>query len=207
MRIIGATGVGVSAKENVPKPLLERIGLPYNIFKWQDIIEKDSNKLIKTHTTYGTRSAKYLRTKLYDYAFDAISYRDHKEKIQKRLDTLIKNINDPEIVLIGHSWGSIIFYDYLKENPDSVIIIDKLITFGCPIPFAKNGKHKNINGVKWINYWEDSDPFAHKMFRSMVIDREFHNRNWLKGWNPLSHLSYFKSRKLAKLIKKDIVES
>lgn len=202
MKIILTTGIGRTEKENVPEPLAKRLKQPYQIFKWQDIIENDADQLIRIHTRYGSKLARYLRAKMYDYGYDETSYQKHKHEIMCRLENMIKSTpGDDDIILIGHSWGCVIFYDYL--NSHSLSRVKKLITFGNPIPFVKGQSYYGFSGIDWVNYYEPSDPVAHKMLRTTIKDVKFTNRT-LKGMLPLAHIAYFKSKKLAKWIRKEL---
>lgn len=205
MKVILTTGLGRSEKQDVPLKLAEKLEQESEIFKWQDLVEIDGDPLISKHTSYGTRSAKKLRKLLFEYAYDETSYCDHKYKIFEKLKGVLdKSPEDEDITLIAHSLGTVIFYDYLKEIGDARV--KKLITFGCPIPLLKGEMYNSLNGVKWINYWENSDPLAHKLIRHGIQDRDFHSKHWLKGWNPLAHMTYFKSRWLSKEIIKELAE-
>ena len=115
---------------------------------------------------------------------------------------MLDSIEEDEIILIAHSWGCVIFYDYLKEIGDSRV--KKLITMGCPIPLDRGEDYTNLEGVDWVNYWEYNDPIAHKMFREGIDDRRYKSWNVFKSWNPLAHISYLKSRSLSRKIKKEI---
>lgn len=200
MFIVIANGLGVSENEGIAKKLADRLGKPYKILPWQGLVEKESDVLLAKHTTYGGPSARLGKKLLYEYAFDETSYDDTKEKIQLQLSAILDVVFDEEIVFIGHSMGTIILYDYLKEIGDSRV--RTFITTGCPLPLIKKEKYTDLPAIKWVNYWEDSDPVAHKLFRKFIVDEEFENYNFWKGWNWLSHLGYFKSRKLASKIEK-----
>lgn len=88
--------------------------------------------------------------------------------------TQTKSMNAP-LVIVAHSWGTVLAYIVLKQNPD--IVVDKLITMGSPLNAhgtivgdliggltnAKLGQQKiyNINALPnirlWYNYWTDCD--------------------------------------------------
>lgn len=200
MHAILTTGVGRTEKENVPEKLAKRLGITYNVFKWQSIVERPADKLIQKHTQYGSKLAKMLRKKAYEYGYDAVGYPEYSGEIRHQLNQLIGNVDSDEIVLIGHSWGCVIFYEYLKYlKNDPHNRVKKFITFGNPIPFVFGEDYKSIVDVEWINYYENSDVIAHKMLRRGIEDKKISI-----GWGPLVHTKYFKSKKLAKKIIKDL---
>ena len=198
MRLIGTTGVGKTEKQNVPETLLRRLGFDYDVIAYQDIIETQSDKLAKKHTTYGSFLVKLTRRFAYDYAYDETSYNKNKEEILDRLQVLVDSSKDEDIAFVGHSWGCVIFYDFIRERRSRNV--KKLITFGNPIPLNKGEDYTDLDsmGVEWINYWEKNDPIAHKMLRLFVSDIEFKNPHWLRGRFFFSHIGYFKSKKMAK---------
>lgn len=198
MKLILATGIGRSEKAMQPKRLADRLDRPYMIFDWQQYIEPESDALAKKHTSYGSKGAKAARTAIYDYLYDETGYCKNRTKIHKSLSEMISSVNSNEVVLIGHSWASVIFYDYLLETKDSRVV--KLITTGAPVPF-KHGLDIEPIFCPWENYWEKNDALAHQMFTEGCKDIEFRSPNFWKGWNLLSHMSYFKSKKLSKMIK------
>lgn len=201
-RVILTAGIGKSEKENKPERLAKRLDIPYSIFRWQETMEDQVDKLITKHTSYGNFFSNKLKEWLYDYASDATLYEPNKHKIFKLMKEMLNQVEEEEIILIANSWGCVVFYDFLKEVGDPRV--KTLITTGCPMPLAKGEDYGNIEGVQWINYWEGSDPIANKVLRDGVSDREFKNFNPISGWNPLAHIGYFKSKALAKKIKKDI---
>ncbi|MBK5275631.1 MAG: right-handed parallel beta-helix repeat-containing protein [Desulfuromonadales bacterium] len=88
--------------------------------------------------------------------------------------TQTKASNAP-LVIVSHSWGTVLAYIVLKKNPD--IVVDKLITMGSPL--KANGAdeglligsftdaklfEQGINSIDalpnvklWYNYWTDCD--------------------------------------------------
>ena len=89
----------------------------------------------------------------------------------------VKSTNAP-LVIVSHSWGTVLAYAVLEQNPD--IIVDKLITMGSPL--NANGSIVgnliggftsaklfeqgivNINDLPnirlWYNYWTDCDAIS-----------------------------------------------
>jgi len=202
-RIVFSSGVGKIEREDLPKVLAKRIGLPYIIFKWQDIVEDSSDKLLDRHTSYGSWLNRILKSFIYDFIYDETSYNINKKEIQYKISQELSNISeDEDIIIIAHSWGCVLFYDYLNEIGDPRV--KQFFTFGCPLPLSKGEKYQELKGIEWINYWEANDPIAHQLFRKGIEDRRHISKNIFKRWNPLAHISYLTSRTLAKKVKKDI---
>ena len=198
--VIITTGIGRSEKVNQPEKLAERLGLPYRIFDWQQYIEPESDELMIRHTQYGSMVAKKARKAIYDYLYDETGYTMKRDEIMDGLETLIRTSGFTEIVLVGHSWGAVIMYDFM-EHGDTHGQVKTLITTGCPLPFRFGGDIQCPVYVEWYNYWEKNDAIAHKILKPFCVDIEFKSSNWFKGWNVAAHASYFKSRKLAKMIR------
>lgn len=195
--LIYVNGIGRSEKSDSPKKLADRVGLPYLIFNWQQYIESESDKLTKLHTSYGSKTPKLSRKLIYDYAYDETSYAKNRTYILSRLSELIDHSGYTEVVLVGHSWGSVICYDYAQLRNDSRVT--NLITTGCPLPF-KYGLDIVAPNIPWHNFWEKNDAIAHKMFIDGCTDIEFKSRHWLKFWNLASHTTYFSDKRMAKNI-------
>ena len=81
------------------------------------------------------------------------------------------------VVLIGHSLGSVIAYDVVRENMEAVspLNIKTLITMGSPLKWvtdirrAENGENGppdpsalSLPGIRWINIYDKEDPVALK---------------------------------------------
>lgn len=208
MRVIYTGGIGLSENGMTPEVMAKNIGLPYKIFEYQDIMEKRSDKLLEKHLTYGGPMMQKGKQLLYDYAGDETLYLKNRDAILKKLDDLVATIPfHEELVFVSHSMGSVIFYDYIIKywNLRQARLMG-IVTMGCPLPLLRGENYKGFFPyVKWVNYWEDSDPVSHKLFRSSIIDKEHKSYHFWKGWSWLSHVAYLKSGKLAKRIKKDIL--
>lgn len=196
--IIIAAGIGRSEKAiSGPEKLGKRLGLPYKVFNWQQYIEEESDELTILHTSYGSKVARLTRKLIYDYLYDETSYSEKRSLIIDKLREFIDESGFTEVVLIGHSWGSVIMYEYTRCHYG----VSKLITMGCPIPF-KHGLDVEDVYCDWFNYWEHNDGIAHQIFNQECINIEFKSKNWLKKFNLMVHSNYFGSRKMAKMIRK-----
>lgn len=138
-----------------------------------------------------------------------------KELIRKRSAEIIRKHQKDEILVIGHSMGSIIAYDVLAfDIPD--ISIDTLITIGSPLglPVVKSKiaaerkiKQKDTRQLRapssikkhWFNFsdledkvamnYQLSDDFTENASQVKPIDFEVHNNYEMDG-EPNPHKSY-----------------
>lgn len=126
-----------------------------------------------------------------------------KEKIRKRLVTVLKKYRHEEILIIGHSMGSIIAYDVLSfEVPH--IKIDTFLTIGSPlgVPVVKSKiaaerklNHKNTVHLttphnvqrKWYNFSDLEDKVA---FNYRLSDDYRANRNLVKPMDYIVNNDY-----------------
>jgi pimeloyl-ACP methyl ester carboxylesterase len=72
-------------------------------------------------------------------------------------------------VLVGHSLGSVVAFEYLRQQPQQVI--DLLVTVGSPLalrtirsmmPDPQHGSESGLPGgaQRWVNVWDRHDPVA-----------------------------------------------
>lgn len=106
-----------------------------------------------------------------------------RARIMERLDTLMREIvsreNCQRLVLVGHSQGSVILYDYLRSKWDDVTLASieriDIITLGSPlghiyqnyfpdyeqqVPYASE---LNPKLRSWTNLWRADDPIGHRL--------------------------------------------
>lgn len=90
-------------------------------------------------------------------------------------------ITNAPLVIISHSWGSVLTYIVLHEHPD--IVIDKLITMGSPldssmpvvntitypwlVSYGIFTVHALPNIKIWHNYWASCDPVSSSISAAM----------------------------------------
>lgn len=201
--IIFVPGVGRSEKaEKNCKIMAERLGHDYVIVNWQKEVELMADPLIETHCSYGSWLAKKLRKLFYDVAFDGSSYESFRDTaIDQLRNTYIDMASKHDrIILISFSWGTVISYDFLNEyiTPS----ITDFVTLASPLPFAKPRGYTSLTSKNWLNFWEKSDVIGHQLFKPGIKDIEINTG--LKGVSPLSHISYLKSKKCARIIKREL---
>lgn len=164
------------------------------------------------------RKAKRITPNALDAVLDLPIYLGEKAAeirgtVTTKIDEAMKTGVDG-IVLVGHSLGSVIAFDVLREelsqrHADSRI--NALVTLGSPVEWVAKIRHAlengtgipsfEIQGVKWINYYDPQDP--------VPLRREL-NSNMFKGVENVSevsgeilidaHCAYWKSPRIAKRI-------
>lgn len=142
-------------------------------------------------------------------------------RIIERLDTLMHEILSRErcrrLILIGHSQGSVILYDYLRTKWDdqtlaSVERID-IITLGSPLGHiyqhyfpdyelrAASAADLNAKLKSWTNLWRADDPIGHEVD---VIAGDFIENIPLP---PGGHVDYWREEKVCSIILERIAGS
>jgi len=162
-----------------------------------------------------TRAVDPLFIQILSYALEKKS--NKKLKIVKKVDEGFQSIClEDKTIVIAHSLGTVISFDYLFGFTDykmnSKINIDMLITMGSPIPvFTSAMGHpyselrlpKNVKS--WINILDPDDvvaKFCKNHFKNIAIKDEIVNT----GFAPLSsHSNYWRSNKVADLIAKKMI--
>ena len=106
---------------------------------------------------------------------DLADYYDNesiKSAIREKTKTSLQKHKDKSIILIGHSMGSIIAHDVLRElssDPSNSVVVDHLITIGSPLGLSKVkyevkrefGKAaKPENTLLWSNLSDPGDKVA-----------------------------------------------
>lgn len=138
--------------------------------------------------------------------------KDIRKVIDGEIESLDKqytvNGEPPKIVLVGHSWGTVIALDYFIRHTERAGV---LITMGSPAPiygsscFHDWGNPKLLgNIVKWVNLGIPADPICNLMkdnpnpaWVGLVEDFE------IRTWNifPMAaHSEYFTSSKAIKKV-------
>lgn len=108
------------------------------------------------------RITKDLLTEVYLYFYGRTDTADIRDVILDRMDEVMREFA-PQIV-IAHSWGSVIVYDYLM-NRGAGQEIEALITAGSPLGQGYVQQHVGAksypDGVRrWLNIFDAMDPAA-----------------------------------------------
>lgn len=130
-------------------------------------------------------------TRLLDLTLDLPLYlgESRGRKIRQVVTEKIKEAMEKTdgVVLIGHSLGSVIAYDVVRENlrANSPLKIKTLITMGSPLKWVTNIRSaenddvdsaypaiQSLSGIRWINIYDKEDPIA---LKSELPDTMFHD--------------------------------
>lgn len=141
--------------------------------------------------------------------------------ILKEIDEDFKKAcsNKPDnIVIIAHSLGSVIAYDYIFRFREEYrlrrgINVEALITLGSPIPIFTSAMNHVDNEIalpsnvkRWINILDPDDGVARyckRYFKNIKVEDIEVNT----GWFPLSsHSNYWKDKEVASLIANKLIE-
>ncbi len=122
-----------------------------------------------------------------------------------------------QVVVIAHSLGSVIAYDYLfgfrKHRVPPGVTVKALITLGSPIPlftaamgFVDNPVELPKNVERWVNVLDPDDGvarFCEPYFKSGIVRDVTVNT----GFAPLgAHNGYWRSRAVASLLAEQLAE-
>lgn len=195
---------------------------------WSDKTLDATNRYLTLQYKLGKRPGKWnFLTKIIDPLMMQILYyvkdkghRDGPMSILKTIDRKIRTIytSKPDrTIIIAHSLGSVIAYDYcfgfrkykLKEKHQ----VDGLITLGSPIPmftsamgFVDNKLTLPPNVHHWINILDSDDGIARHCkphYKSIAVEDIEINT----GWDPIgAHLNYWKSVKVASTIADNLIK-
>ena len=162
-----------------------------------------------------------LLTKSLDLTLDLPLYLGDPRgrKIRKVVIDAIQKAQDENaagVVLVGHSLGSVIAYDVVRENlhSEKPLRIKTLITLGSPLDWVMDIRKAedemedgncSLPGVKWINIYDEEDPVPIK--EELPIEK-FHNvkNNPIRSGEKLisAHTCYWENDEVAKVIRDEI---
>jgi hypothetical protein len=137
-----------------------------------------------------------------------------RTRIIERLDVLMREILARErcqrLVLVGHSQGSVILYDYLRSKWDDTTLASieriDIVTLGSPLGHiyqhyfpdyeapADRPADLNAKLKSWINLWRADDPIGHAVD---VIGGGFIENVALP---PGGHVDYWKDEAVCRVI-------
>lgn len=174
-KIVAIHGIGDN-KPGWSEPMRLNLDIPkedWIEFNYEDLMDRSffhkvvvtGTKIYLTHT-YGPE-ASVMAEVAEDYINDIISYfvmNGTRLEIQVRLKGLLKE--NPDAVLIGHSLGSVVAYETLK-NFD--VRVHSMFTFGSPLSkglvrkFLRIPNQNRPDLINWINVWSMLDPVSGKI--------------------------------------------
>lgn len=133
------------------------------------------------------------------------------DAIQKAQDE-----NAAGVVLVGHSLGSVIAYDVVRENlrSENPLRIKALITLGSPLDWVADIRKAedemedgncSLSGVKWINIYDEDDPVSIKDGLPLERFPDVKNIRIRSGEKLiLAHTCYWENDEVAKVIRDEI---
>lgn len=138
--------------------------------------------------------------------------------------TQIKNQNGTSLMVLAHSWGTVLSYIAMYKNP-STISVDKFITLGSPLDaqssilyipistFTNNVLHGNSitevdnlpNVTQWHNYWADCDPISGPI-TALVNPPTMFNQQISTNDSYPCHLAYYEDSSVWTNILSDLID-
>ncbi|MHC1743985.1 MAG: hypothetical protein AB9873_13265 [Syntrophobacteraceae bacterium] len=149
----------------------------------------------------------------FPWSRDTVDTADAVDKLHELIKRL--TVNNEPIVVLAHSWGTVISYIAAQLHED--IYIDKLITLGSPLgsripgcylytasmleAFDITSVARSDNIREWHHYWVDCDRISGEIY-SLSPNNNFPN-NRKFAFSPC-HSSYFNDKSLWKRILRDV---
>lgn len=167
-----------------------------------------------------TRNLDPLVIQILFYVKDKGDKQNGVMKILQKVDAAFKEAcsNKPDkVVVIAHSLGSVIAYDYIfgfrQYKLDPNVNIEALITLGSPIPIFTSAMGHVSNDIilppnvkKWLNVLDPDDGVARyckQYFKNVdVKDIEVNTGFWPLG----AHSKYWRRKAVAKLIAENLIK-
>ena len=126
-----------------------------------------------------------------------------------------REITPAGVILVGHSLGSVIAYDVVRENMKSMapLPIKALVTFGSPLDWITKlrmaegdltGTKFPIRDVCWYNYFDPKDPVCVMKELSEGMFQKFEENLATPSdlYGIEAHTAYWKDQKIADTVRK-----
>ena len=180
-----------------------------DVLYWADVMDEYERLLMNRYRKEGL-----LDRILIMWFADAIAYSNKREEIIQRF--LESCYEDKELVIISHSWGTIIALDIIHTFKLTNAI---LFTIASPLPLyvAKFPSREHLASVftfeitkpkKWINIYYKEDIFAFPLKDYGAEDYELSSRCLLCKLPVIkrfkSHGEYFQDKRIKEIIAKNI---
>ena len=202
--------------------------------EWQHVVEPREEILSSEFTNEKWKfSRKFALNYIGDavaYAKGSFLYKNSHSEIYQKLNEINDWLEeDGKLYIIAHSLGTVIIFDYIYNiqninalgnkifHTSNTNVIDKLeclFTFGSPLyiySLQKNGGGEPIKIKKWINTYSNFDIIGYSVRKintqfkqDWILDNQILCGGLLSFWNPMSHITYFDSKKVIKLIKNEV---
>ena len=118
------------------------------------------------------------------------------------------------VILVGHSLGSVIAYDVVREvlKSKDQLPIKALVTFGSPLDWITKlrvadgdleGKRFPIGNVRWYNYFDPKDPVCLMQELSEGLFQKFEKNEPTRSdfYGVAAHTAYWRNPKIAAIIR------
>lgn len=180
--------------------------LPSFEFNWSEILNNWQSKIFNEY-----KEEKGMFTELTGLASimtvsDAILYMNNRERIVNNLTQFIEaSGKHSNLIFICHSMGTVLAIDYIMKNN---IQNATIVSMGCNIGmfFSKPLTLPTMTEVIVVNEKNDLLGWSNVLTWGLPITTiPFKSANFFKGWNWMSHNTYWKNKKLAQLIKKEVL--
>ena len=212
-KIVYVHGIKLNRDDTFPNKMIKEFGNEYEHIKsnWGEVVglffdkyfDENYEKPTKRH--FILMKTYKLRRMFWEFVGDVLIYFTKRDLIIDKLHDQVKG--DEKVVIIAHSMGSVIVDEMLRKH--SPLNVVKVITMGNPLAMfriGETGRHSII--YDWANYYEQNDWIATKIQKLpgyvFVRDIEVKSKHVWKGWNFLSHITYWKSNDLIDKIKESI---
>lgn len=198
-------------------------------FEWQHLVEPKEEELANNLSKlYWKLTRSFALTFIGDavaYAKDSVFYKSCHKELDIKLKEISDWVGDGRIIIVAHSLGTIITYNFIynlqnyealgnkifrAKNLSYLDKIDSVIFLGSPLyiySLQRDSGGKPINLKNWINIYSPFDVIGYPIKK---INDQFKNCNvkdisvlcggLLTFWNPMSHIMYFSSKKVIKIL-------
>jgi hypothetical protein len=204
-------------------------------FYWQHLLNDHENYLKRYLNDLGWRFSRKIAIEYagdaISYAKDSVFYKKLHTDLDKKLLEIEKWLDGGKLCIIAHSLGSVIIFDYIYsiQNPatksntlfkatavNAISSLEHLVTLGSPLFIYSLQKRDGgfpIRVKNWLNIYSPYDVIGfpvkkiNKFFYQdkNIIDKSIICGNLFTFWNPFSHLAYFNSFNVRRIISQFIV--
>jgi len=200
---------------------------------WADLLTDTQVTLYQRLTNNHSLRYKRLRRFFIEYLGDVLAYEggeQYRQAIHQRMQESLASFlplyeahRDCPLIVIGHSLGSIIALDFLKQHGAPFLShLCGIVTLGSPLalwslqdkdygqPLTFPGEslsstHQSL--ARWINIYDKDDVIAYPLKpinahfnQSVSEDIQINVGGPFTSWNPFSHQGYWQNREVHRVI-------
>lgn len=180
-------------------------------FVWSDVTaDRVSNYINRTYLKPNIFWQR-LTKKVDPLAFQIIHYVDDKSPILSDIHSHFKHfVNvDDEVIVIAHSLGAVIAYDYLFSGKYPRVNLKAFVTVGSPLPLflaASGMDYAFPTGLDWVDIYSHRDSIARPVQNS-AVEKNIRSYRVFTGFAPIrSHIIYLSRKRVVKIVA-DVVNS